>query len=118
MRDFRKYSIWDLAHKLTLKVYSLTEDFPKSEVFGLRSQIRRAVASIPTNISEGCGRESDDEFRRFLIIASGSASETLYLMILCKDLGFITEDEFNNCETELTIIRKSIHQLIKKLKIS
>jgi four helix bundle protein len=116
MRDFRNYDVWKLAHKLTLTVYSLTEDFPKSEVFGLRSQLRRAAYSVPTNIAEGCGREGDVEFKRFLIIASGSASELFYLLILTNDLKLIPEKDFKQCEDDLTHLRKSIHQLIKKIK--
>lgn len=68
MRDFKKYDIWQLSHELTLEVYKITSRFPKEEVFGLTSQIRRAVCSIPTNISEGCERNSDKEFNHFLIL--------------------------------------------------
>jgi four helix bundle protein len=96
MRDFKKYDIWQLSHELTLEVYKITSGFPKEELFGLTSQIRRAVSSIPTNISEGCGRNSDKEFNQFLNIALGSASETEYLLTLSKDLNYI---ELNNFET-------------------
>ncbi len=74
MRDFRKYNIWQISHKFTLEIYVLTNNFPSHETYILTSQLRRASASIPTNISEGCGRDSDAEFRRFLTIAVGSAS--------------------------------------------
>ena len=69
MRDFKKYDIWHLSHLLTLQVYKLTATFPKEEIYGITSQIRRATVSIPTNISEGCGRNSDKEFNQFLNIA-------------------------------------------------
>lgn len=65
MRDFKKYQIWQLSHLFTLDIYALTSDFPKNEIYGLSSQIRRACPSIPTNISVGCGRDSDAEFNRF-----------------------------------------------------
>ena len=117
MRDFKKYALWEWGHQLTLKMYAITEGFPKSEEFGLKSQIRRAAYSIPTNIAEGCGRDSDSEFKRFLIIASGSASELLYLLILSKDLKLIAEKDFIEFEQSLTILRKSIHQLIKKIAV-
>ena len=65
MRDFKKYDIWKLSHKLTLDIYKTSNDFPKEEIYGLTSQIRRASSSIPTNISEGCGRSSDSDFNRF-----------------------------------------------------
>ncbi|WP_435137132.1 four helix bundle protein [Formosa sp. A9] len=74
MRDFKKYDIWKLSHSLTLEIYKLTSNFPQEELFGLTSQLRRASASIPTNISEGCGRDSDKDFNRFLAIALGSAN--------------------------------------------
>ena len=89
MRDFKKYDIWQLSHSLTLEVYKTTSNFPKEEVYGLTSQIRRALASVPTNISEGCGRNSDKEFNQFLNIALGSANETEYLLILSRDLKYI-----------------------------
>ena len=85
MRDFKKYDIWQLSHELTLEVYKVTSTFSKEEIFGIISQLRRATSSIPTNISEGCGRNSDKEFNQFLNIALGSALETEYLFILSKD---------------------------------
>lgn len=117
MRDFKKYTIWESSHKLTLMIYKITDNFPKSELFGLTSQMRRASASVPTNIAEGCGRESDTEFKRFLIIASGSASELLYLLILSKDIGYISNEQFDEFEIALTTLRKSIHLLIKKIAV-
>ncbi len=85
MRDFKKYKVWELGHKITLEIYRITKDFPKEELYGMTSQMRRAAYSIPSNIVEGCGRESDAEFRRFLIISQGSASELEYFTILTKD---------------------------------
>src|SRR5690606_39809879 len=98
MRDFKKYDVWDLSHKLTLEIYRITSVFPKEELYGLTSQIRRASLSIPTNISVGCGRNSDKEFNQFLNIALGSALETEYLLILSKDLDYLQEDVFLNLE--------------------
>ena len=66
MRDFKKYDIWQLSHSFTLEVYKITSDFPKEELYGLTSQIRRAALSVPNNISEGTGRNSDKEFNQFL----------------------------------------------------
>lgn len=76
MRDFRKYEVWQISHQFCLEIYSITRLFPKEELYGLTSQIRRAALSIPTNISEGCGRNSEAEFAHFLNIALGSAHET------------------------------------------
>ena len=102
MRDFKKYDIWKLSHELTLQVYEVTHLFPKEEVYGLTSQLRRSATSVPTNISEGCGRDSDIEFNRFLTIALGSASETEYLIILSKDLEYLDVNLANtliiNCD--------------------
>lgn len=82
MRDYKKYDIWKLSHLLTLEVYKITESFPKEEIFGLTSQIRRASSSIGINIVEGCGRGSDEDFKRFLRNASGSAFEVEYTFAL------------------------------------
>ena len=78
MRDFRKYSVWQESHLLTLDIYQKTKVFPKDEVYGLTSQLRRAVSSIPTNIAEGCGSESDKEFGRYLNMSIASCSEVEY----------------------------------------
>jgi len=115
MRDFKKYHVWNLSHKLTLMSYKLTSSFPKEEIFGLTSQIRRASSSIPSNIAEGCGRESDADFRRFLYIAFSSASELEYLFILSKDLGHISDTLFEEYSNNLQEIKKMLSSLIKKL---
>jgi four helix bundle protein len=104
MRDFKKYDIWQLSHTFTLRIYSNTSLFPKDELYGITSQIRRASSSIPTNISEGCGRNSDKEFNQFLNIALGSASETEYLIILSRDLNYIDTEKFEILEKEINII--------------
>jgi four helix bundle protein len=75
MKDFRKLSVWGKAHSLVIEIYKITASLPKSETFGLTSQIRRATASIPANIAEGCGRDGQADLARFLQIALGSASE-------------------------------------------
>ncbi len=115
MRDFKKYDIWNLSHQLTLDVYSVTSNFPKDEMYGITSQIRRASLSIPTNISEGCGRDSDSEFNRFLTIALGSASETEYLLLLSKDLKLIENDLYSELDQTINLIKKKIYTLKQKL---
>ena len=84
MQDFKKLQVWAKSHDLTLRMCELTSQFPREEIYGLTSQIRRACASIPTNIAEGCGRKSSADFARFLQIAMGSASETEYLILLAR----------------------------------
>lgn len=115
MRDFKKYDIWQLSHELTLEIYRITNLFPKEEMYGITSQIRRASSSIPTNISEGCGRNSDAEFNQFLNIALGSALETEYLLILSKDLKYIDESVFVNLEKKVNIIKSKIYNLKSKI---
>ena len=111
MRDFKKYKIWELGHQLTLDVYEATKSFPNNEIYGITSQIRRASSSIPTNISEGCGRDSDAEFKRFLTIALGSASETEYLIHLAKDLNYINETSYSSLNEAVNTIKRKIFSL-------
>ena len=115
MRDFKKYDIWVLSHQFTLKIYELTKSFPNNEIYGVVSQIRRASSSVPTNISEGCGRESDSEFNRFLTIALGSASEVEYLLILSKDLDYVDNESFEKLVEEINTIKRKIYSLKQKL---
>jgi four helix bundle protein len=115
MRNFRDLSIWSKSHLLTLKIYSHTQSYPKEEQFGLISQMRRSASSIPTNIAEGCGRNSNPDFRRFLIMASGSSSELEYQLILSKDLKLLSHPTFKELETEITEIRKMIYSFIKNI---
>jgi len=104
-----------LSHEFTLEIYKITNDFPKNELFGLTSQIRRSSSSIATNISEGCGRNSDSEFNHFLNIALGSASETEYLLILSKDLKYISLEVFESLDQKVNIIKRKIYKLKEKL---
>lgn len=115
MRIYENYDVWKLAHSFILKIYTTTECFPKEEIYGLRSQIRRASASINLNIAEGCGRDSDVEFKRFLIIARGSASETEYILLLAKDLNFLTNEIYTELHSEVEHIKKKLTKLILKI---
>jgi four helix bundle protein len=92
MKDFRQLQVWEKSHQLALAIYKATKEFPKEELYGLTSQIRRASMSIPTNIAEGCGRGTDPDFARFLQIAMGSASETEYQLLLARDLDLLQND--------------------------
>ncbi|WP_079243195.1 four helix bundle protein [Chryseobacterium indologenes] len=115
MRDFKKFEVWQLSHQLTLKIYTSTRSFPKEEIFGLTSQIRRSFASIGYNISEGSGRNSDKEFANFINIALGSSNEAENQLILAKDLGYIHENEYQNILEELTILKKKLVTLWNRL---
>lgn len=115
MRDFKKYDIWEISHKFTLQIYGLTNNFSSHETYGLTSQLRRASASIPTNISEGCGRDSDAEFSRFLTIAVGSASEVEYLILLSKDLNYIDFKTYERLNEDINTVKRKIYTLKQKL---
>jgi four helix bundle protein len=106
---------WHRSHRLTLQVYILTKSFPKEEVYGLVSQMRRSASSIPTNIAEGCGRNSNKELKQFLVIAAGSSSELQYQLLLCKDLLYISETIFKELNDEIIQIRKMIFTYSNKL---
>ena len=116
MRDFRELKIWSRSHELTLEVYRLTRSFPKEEIYGLTSQMRRSSASVPSNIAEGCGRDSDPDFNRFLKIAMGSASELDYQLLLAKDLGYLDSTEYEKQAAEITEIKKMLNSFIQALK--
>lgn len=116
MKDFRKLAVWEKAHKLTLTIYEVTSTFPKEEQYGLTSQTRRAAASVPTNIAEGCGRDTDAELRRFLQIAMGSASELEYHLLLARDLSIITYDTYTVLENNIVEVKRMLSSFIQKLK--
>jgi four helix bundle protein len=115
MRDYSKYDVWKLGHKITLKIYDVTKAFPNEEQFGLISQMRRAAYSIPSNISEGCGRESDAEFKRFLIIARGSSTELEYFTILANDLGYLDEVTHTQIYDDVNKVKRSLNNLMQKI---
>ena len=116
MRDFRTLKVWEKAHQLALAVYKATQTFPKSETYGLTSQIRRAGASIPANIAEGCGRDTEAELARFMHIAQGSASELEYHLLLAHDLSFLQEPIYQDLHGKVTEIKRMLTAFTKKLK--
>lgn len=116
MRKFQDLQIWHRSHALTLEIYRVTKSFPKEEIYNLTSQMRRSSSSIPTNIAEGCGRNSNPDFARFLTIAMGSSSELEYQLILSKDLDYISLEDFNRLFEDLTEIRKMINNFLKAVK--
>lgn len=115
MRDFTKYKVWEISHELVLEIYQLTTQFPNSEKYNLISQIQRAAYSIPSNIAEGCGRNSDKDFNRFIHIALGSAHEVEYFLILTRDLKFITKEKSENLILKVNKIKRMLYRLSQKL---
>lgn len=108
--------VWQLSHTLTLKVYKLTEKFPKTEIYGLTSQIRRSASSIPANITEGFYRNSTKELVQFLYNARGSYGETLYHLRLGKDLGYIEDFAYKEVAEGYSLLGKQLNGWIKSLK--
>lgn len=115
MEDFKDLRVWAKAHELTLLIYGGTRTFPKEEAYGLTSQIRRAASSVGANIAEGCGRRSDGEMKRFLQIARGSASELECHLILAKDLGFLTADEFIDLEARTLEVQRMLAAFVQRV---
>lgn len=115
MIDYKKYNVWQKAHQLVLDLYVITATFPKTEQFNLISQINRAAVSVPTNIAEGCGRETQKELIRFLYISSGSAHELEYLILLSTDLKFIPKEKSERIISEIIEIKKMLGSLIKRI---
>ncbi|NMF61118.1 four helix bundle protein [Pseudanabaena yagii] len=116
MKDFKELKVWQRSHQITLKIYKITSNFPKEELYGLVSQMRRSSSSIPTNIAEGCGRGSDADFARFLQIAMGSASELEYQLLLSVDLGFINQEAYQAINPELIETKRMLNSLLQKLR--
>lgn len=116
MKGFRDLKVWHKSHQLTLGIYQTTALFPKEELYGLTSQIRRASASIPANIAEGCGRGTDADFARFLQIAMGSASELEYHLLLARDLGFLNCLQHEKLNSQVTEVKRMLVSFIQKLK--
>jgi four helix bundle protein len=115
-KGFRKLLVWQRAHGLVLFVYKLTEKFPKSEAFGLTSQLKRAVVSIPANIAEGQGAGTKPQFARYCDIAKGSLSEVEYYLVLAKDLEYITSEEYKQAEQLRSEVGFMLYRLIASIK--
>ncbi len=116
MRDFKKIQVWEKAHRLTLRLYTITALFPKEELYGLSSQIRRAAASIAANIAEGTGRDTQPELAQFIHIAAGSASELEYHLILARDLGYVESGLYTALEAALVEIKRMLYGFEKTVK--
>ena len=106
MRDFHRLKVWGKAHAVTLEVYQATRGFPKEEMYGLTSQMRRAAASVCANVAEGCGRRGALEFARFLDIAQGSASELEYHLLLSVDLKLLDPETHTRLNSEVVQVKR------------
>jgi four helix bundle protein len=116
MRNFQELLIWQKSHQLTLKIYSSTRSFPKEEIFGLTSQVRRSSSSISANIAEGCGHDSNAEFKRYLAIALGSTNELEGHLILAKDLEYLSNPTFIELSAATIELRKMIYSFKQNIR--
>lgn len=116
MQNFRELIIWNQGIELAVKAYELTKQLPKEEVYGLSSQIKRAVVSIPSNIAEGSSRETNKDFRKFLRTSLGSSFELETDMILAEKLQFIKSDDIQIFLTSLHTEQKQINRFMSRLK--
>lgn len=115
MKDFRELKVWQKAHQLTLAVYKATGLLPGDERFGLTSQIRRACASIPANVAEGCGRRGDAELSRFLQIAMGSACELEYHLLPARDLNYLSSAHYERLTADAVEVKRMLASFLQKL---
>lgn len=116
MQNYKDLKVWEKAHKLTVGIYSATKSFPKEELYSLTNQLRRAAASVPANIAEGCGKNTKPDFANFLNIALGSANETEYFLILSKDLEYLLESEFESLFADVNEVKAMLIALINKVR--
>jgi len=115
LRNFKDLRVWQKAHELTLAIYRASQQFPKAELYGLTTQLRRAAVSIEANIAEGCGRRSDRELARFLRIGMGSATETECHLLIARDLDYLPGKEFSQLESALNEVKRMLHSLIERI---
>jgi len=116
LRNYRDLDVWVKSHKLTLELYRLSRGFPREEIYGLTSQLRRAAMSIGANLAEGCGRRTSGELARFVRIAMGSASELDYHLLLSRDFEFLKSSEYDRLLPELTRVRKMLWSLLNSIE--
>jgi four helix bundle protein len=114
-RGFRQLGVWQKAYEMTVEVYRLAKKFPKSETYGLTSQIQRAAVSVPANIAEGYDRNHKKEYLQFLFIARGSLGELETLLTLAKDLGYLSEDDYRAVDAKRAEAARMLQGLIKSL---
>lgn len=115
MKDFKSLKVWQKGIKLVVDIYKTSNSFPKEEQYGLTSQIRRSAVSIPSNIAEGSGRNSDKDFHRFLEISLGSSFELETQIIIAHELEFLSDTEFNDLNDKVQEEQKMISGLQKSL---
>lgn len=116
MQNYKDLKVWVKSHEIILKIYSLSKGFPKEEIYSLTDQVRRCSSSIPANIAEGCGKNSKNDFGKFLNIALGSANETEYFLLLAKDLGYLKIEDHRLLEKAINKVKAMLISLIQKVR--
>ena len=116
MRDFKRLDVWKIARELNKLVYVATKNFPKDEIYGLTSQVRRASVGVSSNIAEGCGRSTNKDFALFLHHAMGSLKEIESQIFLAMDLEYLTEDEFDKLNNEIIRLGIKLASFIEYIK--
>ena len=116
MRDFRKLAVWEKSHRLTLEIYAVTKQFPRDEIYGLTSQMRRAATAIPANIAERCGKNTEAELARYMQISMGSASELEYHLLLAHDLKYLDEQTYQQLNSMTVEVKRMLAPFIKRLR--
>jgi len=116
MRNYRELNVWEKSHALTLAVYQATRSFPKEELFNLIPQVRQAAFSIPANLAEGCGCDSQAELSHFSLLAMGSANELEYHLLLCHDLHYLDDPAYEALSKQLVEVKKLLAAFIRTIR--
>jgi len=118
MQNYKKLNVWDESHSLLLAIYKSSLKLPSDEKFNLTSQIRRSATSIPCNIVEGCSRETQKSKANFIQIAYSSSNELEYQILILKDLGYLSEEDFSSLQKQITKVKKMLFVFLKKIRAS
>jgi four helix bundle protein len=116
MKNYKNLVVWKKAHETVVDVYKVSKYFPKEEQYGLTSQLRRAAMSVPTNIAEGCGKYTQNDFAKYLQDAQGSIQEVEYLSLLAYDLEYLRKETYEKIEKQAGEVKAMLISLIKKIR--
>ena len=118
MKDFRRLTVWEKAHELTPTVYRIMGMFPREEIYGITSQMRRCSASVAANVAEGCGRTGNGDFHRFLNTAAGPLFELEYFALLSRDLDLLPAGLYERLTANIAETQQMLASLIRKVESS
>jgi four helix bundle protein len=118
MQNYKDLKVWEKAHQFTVKVYEFSKGFPREEIYSLTNQLRRSATSIPSNIAEGCGKNTQNDLARYLNIALGSSNEAEYQILLSKDLNYLNIENYEILTKMINEIKAMLISLIFKIRRS